>query len=183
MPLKTLVKVGGITNLSDARYCAGMGVDFLGFRVIYGEENHLPSKNFQEIRGWVTGPKTVAELYGLKDPGELDTILEEYKPDYLEMGLTELNLFDSCPLPVILSLTGSEVEGFVVEPAFLLLKEISEKQYSFPLLLEVRSMGDMQSALANPLIKGIALSGSSEIRPGLKNYESLAEILEQLETD
>ena len=29
MPLKTFVKVGNITNLSDARYCAGMGVDML----------------------------------------------------------------------------------------------------------------------------------------------------------
>ncbi len=31
MALKTIVKVGNITNLSDARYCAVMGVDMLGF--------------------------------------------------------------------------------------------------------------------------------------------------------
>ncbi|MBA4055784.1 MAG: hypothetical protein C0490_13795 [Marivirga sp.] len=183
MPLKTLVKVGSITNLSDARYCAGMGVDFLGFKVINGQENYLPSKKYQEIRGWITGPQTVAEIYGLKDPGELDAILEEYKPDYLEMGITELNLFTSCPLPVILSLQDAPVENFNVSPAYLLLKELNEKQYPFPVLLEIRSLDDMQTAIINPLINGIALSGSSEIRPGLKSYESLAEILEQLDTE
>lgn len=183
MPLKTVVKVGGITNLSDARYCAGMGVDFLGFGVINGQENYLPSKKYQEIRGWITGPQIVAEIYGLKDPKELDVILEEYKPDYLEMGLSELHLLDSIPLPVILSLTGDEKENFKVKPAYVLLKEMYDARTPFPLLLEVRSMGDMQSALANPRIKGIVLSGSSEIRPGLKNYESLADILEQLESD
>ena len=29
--LKTLIKVSNINNLSDARYCAGMGVEMLGF--------------------------------------------------------------------------------------------------------------------------------------------------------
>ena len=183
MPLKTLVKVGGITNLSDARYCAGMGVDFIGFRVISGQENYIPSKKYQEIRGWVTGPQTVAEIYGLRDPGELNTILEEYKPDYLEMGVEELSLFDSCPLPIFLSLTGREPESFRVKPAYGLIKEPCETQYTFPVLLEISSLDDMQSALANPLINGIVLNGSPEIRPGLKSYESLAEILEQLETD
>jgi phosphoribosylanthranilate isomerase len=33
MALKCFVKVGNVTNLSDARYCAGMGVDLLGFPV------------------------------------------------------------------------------------------------------------------------------------------------------
>lgn len=183
MPLKTLVKVGSITNLSDARYCAGMGVDFLGFRVIDGQENYLSSKKYQEIRGWVTGPQTVAEIYGLKDTGELNAILEEYKPDYLEMGLEELTLFTSCPLPVILSLHETAVEALPFDPAYLLLKGPGETKHEFPILLEIRSLDDMHSALANSLIGGIALNGSSEIRPGLKNYESLAEILEHLETD
>ena len=42
--LKTLVKVSGIENLSDARYCAGMGVEFLGFPLA-----QIPFEKFQEI--------------------------------------------------------------------------------------------------------------------------------------
>lgn len=183
MPLKTLVKVGNITNLSDARYCAGMGVDFLGFQVISGQENYLPSKKYQEIRGWVTGPQAVAEIYGLKNLAELDAILEDYKPDYLEMGISELNLFTSSPLPIILSLNEVTADGFKVNPSYLLLKKLTKTQYSVPILLDVESITEMESALANPVISGIALSGSAEIKPGLKDYELLAEILEQLETE
>ncbi|MFT7424854.1 MAG: phosphoribosylanthranilate isomerase, partial [Algoriphagus sp.] len=31
MALRTFVKINGITNLTDARYCSGMYVDLLGF--------------------------------------------------------------------------------------------------------------------------------------------------------
>ena len=48
MPLKTIVKVGSITNLSDARYCAGMGVEMLGFNVVAGHESFIDAKKYQE---------------------------------------------------------------------------------------------------------------------------------------
>lgn len=38
MALKTFVKISGVNNLSDARYCAGMGVNQLGFNI---EDKHL----------------------------------------------------------------------------------------------------------------------------------------------
>lgn len=62
MPLKTLVKVGKITNLSDARYCAGMNVDMLGFVTVESRENYLPVKDYQDIRGWVSAERHSGEL-------------------------------------------------------------------------------------------------------------------------
>lgn len=185
MPLKTLVKVGSITNLSDARYCAGMGVDLLGFRVVEGQVNYIPPKQFQEIRGWVTGPQVVAEVFGIKNQDELNAILDDYKPDYLEMGLAEFNLFSALPLPLILSLHEHDtIQRLHVKPAYLLLfNALKNDEYTYPLLLEVQSNEDVQRALNDPHIKGIAMNGSSEIRPGLKDYNALAEILEQLEVD
>jgi phosphoribosylanthranilate isomerase len=49
MALKTKVKAGNITNLSDARYCAGMGVDWLGFPA-----DVVNPDTFKEITNWVT---------------------------------------------------------------------------------------------------------------------------------
>ncbi len=184
MPLKTFVKVGSITNLSDARYCAGMGVDLLGFRVIEGQDNHLAPKQFQEIRGWVTGPGVVAELYGIQDEAELDAILENYKPDYLEMGATEIAMFSSLPLPYILKLTGDDsIEDLAIEPAYLMGSSVQDAVSSCPFLLHAEADFDVDKALANPNIKGIAMDGSSELRPGLKEYKMLADILEQLDMD
>ena len=44
MSLQTFVKVGEITNLSDARYCAGMGVDLLGFNVVENTPGYVDSE-------------------------------------------------------------------------------------------------------------------------------------------
>jgi phosphoribosylanthranilate isomerase len=81
MPLKTIVKVGNISNLSDARYCAGMGVDMLGFRVIDGLPGYIAPQAFQEIRGWISGPKVVAEIYGIDRSDKIPHIVENYAPD------------------------------------------------------------------------------------------------------
>jgi len=55
--LKTKVKVSKVTNLSEARYCAGMGVDFLSFPV-----SSVDPKTYQEITGWVAGPLFGVEI-------------------------------------------------------------------------------------------------------------------------
>ena len=59
MSLKTFVKVGNITNLTDARYCAGMGVNQLGFNV---EDPNFTVEKFKEITGWLEGIEYVAEF-------------------------------------------------------------------------------------------------------------------------
>lgn len=182
MPLKTFVKVGGITNLSDARYCAGMGVDMLGFHAIEGQENYIKPSKFQEIRGWITGPLIVAEIYGLKNPEDLTQILEDFKPDYLEMGMQELSLFSTLPLPLLLALDKTtDVTGLNIPPAYV----ISQRpiQTSLPQLIEVQAMADLEGVLNDRKITGIVLRGGSEVRPGLKDYEVLNEILELLEVD
>ncbi len=62
MSLKTVVKVGNITNLSDARYCAGMGVDMIGFCLDKDTPHFVDSKTAQEIAGWIAGVSIVGEI-------------------------------------------------------------------------------------------------------------------------
>jgi phosphoribosylanthranilate isomerase len=179
MPLKTFVKAGNITNLSDARYCAGMGVDMVGFRVIEGQENYIRPSSFQEIRGWIAGPLVVAEIYGMNTSDELSAILENYKPDYLEMSEKELLLFHELPLPFLLAVQDNPTT--VLQPQYLISK--SPFETDIPLLIQIQSKDEIDSLLANPAVKGFVLSGTSELKPGLKEYEMLAEVLELLETE
>ena len=44
--LKTLVKVGEINNLSDARYSAGMGVELLGFALKHPERKVITKEEY-----------------------------------------------------------------------------------------------------------------------------------------
>jgi phosphoribosylanthranilate isomerase len=187
MALKTFVKVGCITNLSDARYCAGMGVDLLGFRVIEGQENYISSKSFQEIRGWVTGPDIVAEVYGITHADQLAAILENYRPDYLEFGKKEWRVLkDHISLPFILSIdSGETLASIEKDPNFILVHErsdLAQLANEHEILLTVESTENIQR-IDQQYIHGIALSGSHEIKPGLKQYNELSEILELLEEE
>lgn len=191
MALKTLVKVGNISNLSDARYCAGMGVDLLGFTAIESQPGYIPLKLYQDIRGWVAGPSAVLELYGLKQGDSLAQLLEDYRPDFLEVGTTELEFLpDSIQQPVIVRVTSADDLPKIQNRKGLQYVLINEDHRNIipsaseivPVILSLRSSAGL-SLLDSLPIKGIALSGSPEIRPGFKDYGDLAEVLEQLEVD
>lgn len=184
MALKTLVKIGGITNLSDARYCAGMGVDMLGFNVISDQPNYIYPELFQQIRGWVTGPLIVAEIAGLKDPEDLKDILENYRPDMLQMELSELTKVPSPPLPYILKLKKNEdITHLAILPEYILGESPEINSSPVPFLIEVSSTDQVTSALTDASVRGIALNGGPELKPGLKDYSTLGEILELLEVE
>ncbi len=190
MALKTLVKVGSITNLSDARYCAGMGVDLMGFRVNEDQPAAIQPKTYQDIRGWITGPQIVAEIYGVTTREQLDKVLESFQPDYLELSINEFQEIGSfINLPFILKIDSEtdSLPDFVNRPAYLLTDGISGAasklipDYEF--LLEVSSITALNDVLSKTGVSGIALTGGTEIRPGLKTYDELGDILEALETD
>ena len=52
-------KVCGITNLTDARYCAGAGVDFLGFIQYEKSPRYVEPSMAHDIIEWLYGPETV----------------------------------------------------------------------------------------------------------------------------
>ena len=182
MALRTFVKVSTISNLSDARYCAGMGVDLLGFCTIKGRDHYMDPAHFQEIRGWVTGPKIVAEVYGLKEADQIQRILEDYKPDYLEMGINEVSLLSTFPIPVVLTVTqDSDLDSLSFTPAYLIGNKPMKS--TIPFLVKVNSTDDVHSMLTNSAVNGIVLIGGAELKPGLKDTEMINEVLELLETD
>jgi phosphoribosylanthranilate isomerase len=109
MALKTLVKVGRISNLSDARYCAGMSVNMLGFEVIEGASHFVTPELFKEIRGWFSGPLIVAEAYGIKSNEDLPAIIQNYLPDFIEVSLSDLLKIDSPSSKFILNTSYEEV--------------------------------------------------------------------------
>lgn len=193
MALKTLVKVGMISNLSDARYCAGMNVDLLGFRVIAGQDHYVSPELFKEIRGWFSGPGIVAEAYGIEKNEDLPAIIQQYLPDYIEVSLQDLLKIHSPSSTFILSTTIEELAAQenviapyrnqiskVIIPANTRKELITELTRSYKVLLSADAETPIDTLLDTG-IKGIALQGSAEEKPGLKNYDSISTILEQLE--
>lgn len=194
MPLKTLVKVGNITNLSDARYCAGMGVEMLGFNVVEGNSSYVNPRAFQEIRGWVSGPLVVAELYSA-DAKTVESVLENYRPDLFEVSIQELTLVEHTNTDLILSIDKNTFDRQLLEQwkqriRFLIVSQadysdkiVNHLKKDFDILVAANDHTDI-AALADDIdVKGITLLGGQEIKPGLKDFDALASVLELLETD
>jgi phosphoribosylanthranilate isomerase len=81
MALKTKVLVENITNLSEARYCASMGVHFLSFPAQY-----VDPKMYKDITGWIQGPEMAIEFSAAIN-NEID--LNEYDTKLIIFSIQE----------------------------------------------------------------------------------------------
>lgn len=191
--LKTFVKVGGINNLSDARYCAGMGVDQLGFQIGENENSGITEKEFSDITGWVSGVEFVIEDYH-------STLHEQLAIELVEISdLNEAEAALTSGKRVIKRISINEINSSInMDFEYILLEASLEEVYQSKdrlkrLTSEIPVVWEMIKApedgtsiieIVNEFqLKGIALHGGSEIKPGLKDYDELADILEPLELD
>jgi phosphoribosylanthranilate isomerase len=185
MALKTKVLVENITNLSEARYCAGMGVQFLAFPT-----QHVDTKLYKDITGWVHGPEMAIDIQDNSDPS---ADLNEYQASYIICSVSQLadGLQSASKFIVRLNPTEWNANKLLLnqhrhEIDYLLFSELdkesikeSSKEFKVYVAMGSNSLSDL---MALP-IEGIALKGSDEMKTGLKSYEHLSEVLEKLELD
>ncbi len=206
MALKTLVKISNVTNLSDARYCAGMGVDMLGFSMDADAPDYVDPQKFAGIRSWVAGVQIVGETRST-DPDQIEQLLETYQPDALQVDeaalLPYLHTFGK-PLLLRIDLaqvTLNQLETLIQISAagadYLLLETdapvhldadlkatLSRVAARFPVLLGSGITTDtIHELLAELPLHGVALRGGNEERPGNKEFGELMDILETLEVE
>lgn len=204
MELKTFVKVGNISNLSDARYCAGMGVHLLGFNLDDGNDSIGPDM-FREISGWLAGTAFAGEFEhsSLEHIINISTSLEL---DFVQVNTVDLANNLSERFQVIFKIEMADLDDFTT-----VLSNIQELDKRIKYVLIESDSDDLSSDIDEllsslstdiPILKGynvtehnilasldkfnisgIALKGSVEIRPGFKDYDELADILEALEVE
>lgn len=206
MALKTFVKISGVNNLSDARYCAGMGVDQLGFNVVPDHSNFIDSQKFKEIAGWVAGVKFVGET-GARNVDYVEEVINSYKfdsiqttrPDLLEEFrelhasiILDLNVdeyADASSLEKVLSYAHRWVDYVLIHSQHEMenrqrLKEIIPfaKRYDLVLGSWITSQ-NINELLNTTEFMGIAVKGGEEIKPGYKDFDELGDILEVIEVE
>jgi len=206
--LSRTVKISNVTNLSDARYCAGMGVEMLGFSIDEDSPNYISPKKFEEICSWLAGVQLVAET-SQSDPESLLKALADYPVHYVQVespGLltylkSELSLplilrvsvdtYDTSDIYSIFSRYGDSVSYFLLESddntplTEEWIQVLTELADEYPMLI---GFGLDDEITVNKLTEtfpeiGIALRGSEEIRPGYKDFGSMMDILEALEEE
>lgn len=84
--LKTIIKASEIANLTDARYFAAWGVEWLGFCLDENHPNYINPMEFHAMREWLVGPKIVGEFGPMVDSDRLHKMIEELKLDAIQLG-------------------------------------------------------------------------------------------------
>lgn len=196
MALKTFVKINGVNNLSDARYCAGMNVNLMGFCVNPNSDGYISPEKYDEITSWTSGVEFVGEL-GEFMGDNISNLASDYGVSYIESS--NLNVLKSIGIPLkkilkvdIVNIDKSDFEDIdliivnkgtddITPEEIATIKKVAA--YNKVLIGYGVTVDNLDSLLEETNAYGIAISAGSEIRPGYKDYDELADILEALEID
>lgn len=193
------IKLAGVTNLSDARFAAAAGFDYIGFCFDTQQAAYIPPVKAREIMDWTTGSNIIGE-FGSQSVQEINDIAELLNLDIIELNNHmlpgDIGLLNK---PVIKRINLDtfngdkllkEVEAY--QPycaAFLLNLENYKPEWIDQIALINRQSEffisgidqiDLLFELATTLrIGGIAIYGGSEEATGLKDFDYLNELSER----
>ncbi|MBC6399953.1 MAG: hypothetical protein GDA42_03665 [Ekhidna sp.] len=200
MALKTFVKISNISSLSDARYCAGMMVDLLGFNIDPSSENKVTSTDYREITEWVSGVSFVGEFENA-DQDNICQALGEYAIDYIQIAdlsaVENINLLGK-PLIFQLSIETKEdldklkselsyLDGWVrivvIRSSNPALFEAIDSQIGCYNNANLRLLKGFGVTENDDLAKfqGLEMEATEEEKPGFKDYGDIMDVLESIE--
>ena len=198
MPHLVPLLIRGINNLSDARYCAGMGADKLTFVLDPALPGHLNAQTVKELAGWIAGVELIGEfdqlraheINAISAECALDAVLfrtprtaaelaEIAPPVYVELAADAAVLSQSLPDSVL---------GFVVElPASdspEILAALAQLARQRPLWLGPGLLPERARDLATHLpLAGLSFPSGNDVKPGLRDFDQLEAVFEALEID
>lgn len=194
MALRTFVKVSGINNLSDARYCAGMEVNQLGFEIEKSASNYTDIQKYKEITEWLSGVEYVGEISSADSV--IKVVIEGYQlnaiqvehieqiNEALETGLAVSFLaHDIDSVKAAWEASGEKLAYVLLDASEIDQDRLKSLSKDIPVVLASGFTAETVTELAKSDLKGISIQGGNEIRPGYKDFDEMADILETLEID
>lgn len=201
MALKTTVMVNNITHLSEARYCAGMGVNILGFQFDGSEES---TRRFNEISSWIAGVGLCGDFRGA-DVSFIENTLSKHPLSYVQFDdPSNIGQLTNAEVELILHVHISEAEQLAKLDN--VLKQYADKLAYINLECEHEKLKpvlfnwlsghaisgrvligfgfdatNVLSVVENHALAGIMMYGTEEERPGFHEYGELMDVLEALE--
>jgi phosphoribosylanthranilate isomerase len=204
MAFLTKIKLGSVNNLSDARYAAAAGIDYIGFCFDPLQTPYIAPIKAKEIIDWITGSYVVGE-FGEQSLQEIADISELLNIDVIEVeNRLYPNDLKTLQKPIIKKLdiekySNEELknelhEYALVADAFHLYagshKEHINQVIAENLIKEYRIIWGFSISvdLAKKWVTSqqpfcINIAGGEEERPGVKDFDEIADLLDQLTTE
>ncbi len=154
MNLKVQVIASNITNLTDARYFAAYGVDYLLFDL-----GQISIDSIKEIVDWVSGPQTLL-LVDAEQLDQIDEAIIKLSPHAIGSKSDQLEL--------------SYLAGHVK-----IMSVVEEHEDRKIVIDDIEFENFDGESMNRPLI----INGGDESKVGFKNYEDLDELMEALLID
>lgn len=172
--LKQRVIAQNIINLSDARYFAAWGVEFISFNTIPESEYFITQEDIQEIKDWVEGPQCLIEADAL----EFDELAD---------GFILSNIYSSLPIvkETFYRIQFDDIRKGLPDGKYI--SPITKEQIAQLTHLETQhlhlyfdiSQLDLKSILLLDNY-GLVVQGGEEEKVGVKSYEQLNEVYDLL---
>ena len=185
-----------ITNLTDARYFAAMGVDFLGFDISGNDKDTVDIGFLTQVREWVEGPSIIGCVQGDESLNKLTKMVVDGNLDGIYFNTIPpescLKSFDS--IERFIELAPGQIEGPPINDLKLVLNTkdvLSIMDHQPDRIIQFANQGNLflngdfdDSFFNSALFKykpGMILLGSEEEKTGFKSFEDLDRIFERLE--
>jgi phosphoribosylanthranilate isomerase len=195
------IKLSNITNLSDARFAAAVGIDYIGFCFDTNDVSYIPPVKAKEIFEWTSGTNIVAE-FGEQSIDEIKDVSELLSVDFIEICNSILpDEFSAFQIPLIKKIdldkfdkatlikeieayksvshsfhlfSGSEKGGFDRDT----LKVLCENNlviWGLPLdIVNTKSIINIYKPFA------LNISGGNEEKPGIKDFDEMNDWLDSI---
>lgn len=169
-----------ITNLSDARYFAAWGIEYISFNFVPDSPYFIEEKSAQEIRDWVEGPKCLIEANALEFSELAD-------------GHILSNIYQSLPMSkeVFYRIPFSDMQKGLVEGKYIVTAQKEDLDPIKHLNPENFLGCDFYLDIANLPIDSFAdwpdwplvVQGGEEEKVGLKSFDQLDQLYNLLLTE
>jgi phosphoribosylanthranilate isomerase len=190
---KKKILVRNISNLSEARYCAGMLVDFISFELDKNEVNFIDLKKYSEIKGWINGIKllgncaslTLNEIKELIKERDLDGFIFDYSQiDLIELLDCKIKILQ-IPINQLFTIheqINSKIDYLIIYGEKMEIDKdfLREIQLTIPIFL---GFNFENVSFNSENISGFAFNGTIELKPGYSSYNELMDALEFLDQD
>ncbi|WP_019946688.1 beta/alpha barrel domain-containing protein [Hymenobacter aerophilus] len=195
MSLLLPVLVRGINNLSDARYCAGMGADGLIFTLDPSLPGAVDAATVKELAGWVAGVEIIGEFGGEMPVSEINRLVEECSLSRIVLNLPAAGLVPNGPVAVPALVELPQPAGAdslqqlrtALTAGFELITRLDET--ALPASAGRQSLWLSGNPAPNQVAElierqqpaGLILQGGDEIKPGIRDFDELEALFEALE--